>query len=377
MVMYLLMWPTDAIIDNVKSLGSMFKREKKKEEEDPVPKIRFEDVIGIEDYKEEIVDIVKYLKDPSIYSKMGADIPRGILLTGPPGTGKTLLAKALANEASCKFYYVSGSDVDKLFVGAGAKKVREIFKKARENSPSIIFIDEIDAMAMDRSKFTNIMQDNSTVNQLLVEMDGFRKNQNVIVIGATNLVDRLDSALMRPGRFDKTISIPLPDVKGREKLFDFYIRKIKTADKIDSKLLAERTTSFSGADVANIVNMAIIHAIKNKRSGATSKDFDTVLEQHFLGTRRTKGLTDPLLKKHVAYYESAKAVMSLVYPNAEPVFKMTILSRGDLTSQTVTKSETDRLNYNKKELKALIMTSLAGRCAELAYFGELSTSRMI
>lgn len=358
-------------------MAGKVKNESSHEDDEQTPNVRFDDVIGIEEYKDEIVDIVRFLKDPSVYAKMGAEIPRGIMLTGPPGTGKTLLAKALAAEAGCKFFYVSGSDVDKLFIGAGAKRIREIFKKARENTPSIIFIDEIDAMAMDRSKYTNVVQDNSTVNQLLVEMDGFRKNQNVIVIGATNMVDRLDTALMRPGRFDKTISIPLPDVKGREKLFDFYLKKIKTIEKIDSKLLAERTTMFSGADVANIVNMAIINAIKKKRDGATNADFDSVIEQHFLGTRRSKGLNDPLLKKHVAYYESAKAVMSLVYPNAEPVFKMTILSRGDVTSQTVIKSETDRLNYNKKELKALIMTSLAGRCAELSYFGEISTSKEV
>lgn len=327
--------PDDFIVEQAQSgFKKLFPKEKKIEE-NMVPNVRFSDVIGIEEYKDEIVDIVKYLKDPSQYSKMGAEIPRGIMLTGPPGTGKTLLAKALAAEAGCKFFYVSGPDVDAFFVGAGAKKVRELFKKARENAPAIIFIDEIDAMAMDRTKFTNIMVDNSTINQLLVEMDGFRKKDNVIVIGATNMVDRLDSALMRPGRFDKTISIPLPDVKGREKLFDHYVKKIKIGETINSKLLAERTTNMSAADVANIVNMAIINAVKQKKEGATNSDFDHVIEQHFLGVRTSKGLSDPLLKKHVAYYESAKAVMSLVYPHAEPVFKMTILSRGDVTSQVI------------------------------------------
>lgn len=339
-------------------------------------KVKFDDVIGIEEYKDEIVDIVKFLKDPSAYHKMGAEIPRGILLTGPPGTGKTLLAKALADEAGCNFYYISGAEIDSLFVGVGAKKIRELFEKARENSPSIIFIDEIDALAMDRTKFTSVTTDNSTVNQLLVEMDGFRKSQNVIVIGATNLADRLDSALMRPGRFDKTISIPLPDIKGREKLFDYYIKRVRAEESIDSKKLADKTTRMSGADIATLVNMAIIHAVKAGRTGAKNEDFEFVIEQYYLGTRKTKSINDEELKKRIAYYESAKAVMSLIYPHAEPVFKMTILSRGDLASQTVTKSEEDKLNYNKKELKALIMTCLAGRTAEIGYFGEISTSNL-
>ena len=352
----------------------------KKLASDKLPSVRFEDVIGIEEYKDEVIEVVRFLKDPSAFKKIGAEIPRGIMLTGPPGTGKTLLAKALANEAGCKFFYVSGSDVDKFFVGAGAKKIRQVFEKARAESPAIIFIDEIDAMARDRSSHSSLVADNSTINQLLVEMDGFKKLDNVIVIGATNLLGRIDKALMRPGRFDKTISIPLPDVKGREKLFDFYASKIKTVEQIDAKSLAERTTRMSGADIADIVNKAIILAVKNDRLGATNKDFDTVIEQHFLGIRSSKSVSDLELKKQMAYYEAAKAVMSLVYPHAEPVFKMTILSRGDLNSQvvcshqTVTKSTEDKLNYNKKELKANIMMCLAGRAAEKMYFGDISTS---
>ena len=324
----------------------------KKPETDKLPQVRFEDVIGIEEYKDEVVDIVRFLKDPAAFQKIGAEIPRGIMLTGPPGTGKTLLAKALANEAGCKFFYVSGSEVDKFFIGAGAKKVREIFAKARAESPAIIFIDEIDAMARDRSSHTSLMADNSTLNQLLVEMDGFEKLHNVIVIGATNLIDRIDKALMRPGRFDKTISIPLPDVKGREKLFEFYVGKIKTGEPIDSKALAERTTRMSGADISNIVNKAIIHAVKHNQSGATNKDFDAVLEQHFLGIRSSKTVSDANLKKQIAYYEAAKAVMSLVYPNAEPVFKMTILSRGDVNSQVAPlHTDRDELDGRQAELQ--------------------------
>ena len=352
--------------------------QKKKKAEEPKKaeyKVKFHDVIGIEEYKDEIIDIVRFLQDPSKYVEMGAEIPRGILLEGPPGTGKTLLAKALANEAECNFIYVSGAEVDKFFVGYGAKKIRQIFEEARKKAPSIIFIDEIDTMTMDRKKSTSIMNDLSTLNQLLAEMDGFVRNEKVIVIGATNLSDRIDKALMRPGRFDKTINIPLPDVKGREKLFEFYVKKIKTIEQINCKALAERTTRMSGADVANITNKAIIHAIKNKQEGANNKDFEEVLEQESLGIRKTKPVMDENLKKHMAYYEAAKAVASLVYPNAEPVYKMTILPRGDVTSQTVTKSTEDKLNYNKKELKALVVTALAGRVCEMKYFGEVSSSK--
>ena len=295
-------------------------------------KYSFDDVIGIEEYKDEVIDIVRYLKDPAPYKKMGAEVPRGILLTGPPGTGKTLLAKALASEAGCKFIYVAGSDVDKLFVGQGAKRVRQIFEEARAAAPAIIFIDEIDAMTSDRQKYQSMSSDNSTINQLLVEMDGFKKSENIIVIGATNLPDKIDKALMRPGRFDKTISVPLPDVKGREKMFNYYIQKIKTTESIDTKQLAEKTTRMSGADIADIVNKAIIIAVKEKNSGASSKDFEKVIEQHYLGIRRVKPIDDEQLKKQSAYYEAAKAVMSLIYPNAEPVFKMTILSRGEIDS---------------------------------------------
>lgn len=319
----------------VSMFNHLFSRPSKDHAKDSIQndKILFDDVIGIEEYKDEVIDIVRYLRDPSVYQKIGADIPRGIMLSGPPGTGKTLLAKALANEAGCKFFYVSGSDVDKFFVGAGAKKIRDIFAEARRESPSIIFIDEIDAMARDRSSHTSLMVDNSTINQLLVEMDGFNKLDNVIVIGATNLIDKIDKALMRPGRFDKTIDIPLPDVKGREKLFDHYVKKIKTTESIDSKVLAGKTSRMSGADICNIVNKSIIIAIKQNKEGADNKDFDTVIDQHFLGIRSSKTVSDEQLKNQIAYYEAAKAVMSLVYPHAEPVFKMTILSRGDVNSQ--------------------------------------------
>lgn len=350
------------------------KTKKKSDEASVIPNVRFEDVIGIEEYKDEVVDIVNFLKDPSMFAKIGAEMPKGILLAGPPGTGKTLLAKALAREAGCSFFYLSGSEIDKFFVGAGARKLRDVFAQARKKSPAIVFIDEIDAVAMDRAKSTSIMQDFSTINQLLVEMDGFNGNEKIIVIGATNMPDRLDRALMRPGRFDKTINIPLPDVKGREKLFDFYIKKITTSEKIDSALLAQRTTRMSGADIANIVNKAIVNAVKNKKTeGATNKDFETVIEQHYLGVRRSQPIPDENLKRHMAVYEAAKAVTSLVYPSAEPVFKMTILSRGDVDSQTITNSTEDKLNYNKKEIKAHLMTALAGRAAELIYFGEISS----
>ena len=199
----------------------------------------FDQIIGIEDYKDEILDLVEYLKNPGKFQKIGAEIPRGILLAGPPGTGKTLLARALANESGCKFFYKSGADVDKIFVGSGAKAIRELFQKAREvNGPVIIFFDEIDSFTKDRGMVKDITSDFSTINQLLGEMDGFRNSKHIIVIGATNMPDKIDKALLRPGRFDKTITLTLPDVKGREKLFEFYSKKIKTIEKIDTNFLA-------------------------------------------------------------------------------------------------------------------------------------------
>lgn len=337
----------------------------------------FDQIIGIEDYKDEILDLVEYLKNPGKFQKIGAEIPRGILLAGPPGTGKTLLARALANESGCKFFYKSGADVDKIFVGSGAKAIRELFQKAREvNGPVIIFFDEIDSFTKDRGMVKDITSDFSTINQLLGEMDGFRNSKHIIVIGATNMPDKIDKALLRPGRFDKTITLTLPDVKGREKLFEFYANKIKTIEKIDTNFLAKRSSRMSAADISTVVNKAIINAIKEGRKGATNADFAKILEQHYLGIRRTQATSEEVIKERMAYYEAAKTVASLVYPNAEPVLKTTILSKGDLGSQTVTNATEDKLNYNKKELKALIVTSLAGREIEKLVFGGVSTSNI-
>src|SRR3990167_1219487 len=338
----------------------------------------FDQIIGIEDYKDEILDLVEYLKNPTKFQKMGAELPRGILLAGPPGTGKTLLARALANESGCKFFYKSGADVDKIFVGSGAKAIRELFQKAREfNGPVIIFFDEIDSFTKDRTMAKDFTSSFSTINQLLAEMDGFRNSKHIIVIGATNMPDKIDKALMRPGRFDKTITLTLPDVKGREKLFEYYAGKIKTAEKIDTKFLAQRSSRMSAADISTIVNKTIIMAIKEGRKGATNADFARILEQHYLGIRRSQSTPEETIKKRLAYYEAAKTVTSLLYPHAEPVLKTTILSKGDVGSQTVTNSTEDKLNYNKKELKALIVTSLAGREIEQMVFGGVSTSKSV
>lgn len=338
----------------------------------------FDQIIGIEDYKDEILDLVEYLKNPTKFQKMGAELPRGILLAGPPGTGKTLLARALANESGCKFFYKSGADVDKIFVGSGAKAIRELFQKAREvNGPVIIFFDEIDSFTKDRTMVKDFTSSFSTINQLLAEMDGFRNSKHIIVIGATNMPDKIDKALMRPGRFDKTITLTLPDVKGREKLFEYYAGKIKTAEKIDTKFLAQRSSRMSAADISTIVNKTIILAIKEGRKGATNADFARILEQHYLGIRRSQSTPEETIKKRLAYYEAAKTVTSLLYPHAEPVLKTTILSKGDVGSQTVTNSTEDKLNYNKKELKALIVTSLAGREIEQMVFGGVSTSKSV
>lgn len=315
--------------ESLKQIAEILRKVTKKEKTVPPPKVMFDDIIGIEEYKDEIVDIVKYLKNPSKYKKMGASVPKGILLAGPPGTGKTLLARALSNEAGCNYIYLSGSGTTTFFVGSGVAKIKETFKKARDNAPSILFIDEIDALAGDR-EHTFLVE---SLNQLLAEMDGFSSKDNVIVVGATNLPEKLDKAIMRPGRFDKTINVPLPDVKGREKLFKFYLDKVKVSEEIDYERLAKLTTRLSGADIANIANKSIIYAIRKGDQGCKNSHVDFILDQHMLGIRKKKMGSDLDLNKRNAYYEAGKAVMSLVYPGAEPVAKMTLLARGDIGSQ--------------------------------------------
>lgn len=361
-------------LEGHEQLGILFKNlEEKKEEKKIVKdlgkKVMFDDVIGIDEFKDELMQVVDYLKNPKKYEDMGAYVPKGILLVGKPGTGKTMLAQALANEAECSFIYKSGAEFDQIFVGSGSRNVRELFEKARKNAPSIIFIDEIDSVGGKR-----VQESNNTLNQLLVEIDGFRKDERIILVGATNLSDSLDPALKRPGRFDKTITIPLPDIKGREKLFEYYLKKIKVDEAIKSKDLAEMTSSFSGAMIKNMVNQAICTAILKRKSKADMEDFREVFDKEFMGIRKKKVNLDEKRKYRSAVYEAGMAVASLLVEDATPLYKVSILPKGNKVSGAVSKQKGDQLSQNKKQIKSIIAVSLSGRIAEkLNFNGEFSS----
>jgi len=264
----------------------------------------FKDIKGIDEFREELEEIVDYLKNSTKYIEKGADLPKGVLLSGPPGTGKTMLAKALANEANCSFFFASGSEFDEVYVGLGAQRVRDLFKEAKKNAPAIIFIDEIDTVAGKRS--ANRAHINNTVNQILTEMDGFHSRDNVIVIGATNLAESIDSAFKRPGRFDKIINVSLPDVKGREEIIDLYLSKIKASDEVSPSTLARRTSGFSGAELKNLVNLSILNALKRDRTVATPEDFDFAYDRVIMGIGKDKALGTAEEKRATAIHEGNK-----------------------------------------------------------------------
>ena len=332
-------------------------------------KVMFKDVIGIDEFKDELQEIRDYLQNPEKYEEMGAYVPRGILLVGKPGTGKTMLAQALANEAGCKFFYKSGSEFEQIFVGAGSKKVREMFSEARKHAPSIIFIDEIDSLGGRHEGAVN-----DTLNQILSEMDGFRKNERIILVGATNLPKALDKALTRPGRFDKTINIPLPDVKGREKMFKHYLNSIKHAKNIDPAKLSKQTSQFTGAMIKNIVNQAICHAVLNRRYEATQKDFEVVIDKEFMGIRQSRVNMTKERKMRSAVYEAGKAVASILMEEDKPLYKVSILPKGNKVNGTVRRPVEDKLSTTKTEIRNAIKVSLAGRIAEqIFYNGEMSS----
>jgi len=310
-------------------------------------KTRFSDVLGIDEFKEELIELVDYLKNPKKYTDAGAKIPKGILLVGPPGTGKTLLARALAGEAGCTFFYKAGSEFDELFVGMGARRVRELFKKARQKAPAIIFIDEIDSVAGTR-RAMDASHSRDTINQILAEMDGFKQTDNVVVIGATNFPEAIDPAVKRPGRFDKIIHVPLPDVKGREEIFRYYLNKIKVDSKVDPKFLARQTSGMSGADIQNMVNLAILNAIKNNRTKAEPNDFEFANDRIRMGIGRKNMLVSDKEKLMTAYHEGGHALVSLLTEGAVPLHKVTILPRGPALGFTSMVPEKDELSQSKK-----------------------------
>jgi ATP-dependent metalloprotease len=312
---------------------------------------------------------VEYLKEPEKYHKLGAKLPKGILLTGNPGTGKTLLAKAIAGEAGVKFFYNSGSDFEEIFVGLGAKRVRELFQEAKKNAPCIIFIDEIDAIGSSR-KSRDMNYNRQSLNQLLVEMDGFESRDNIIVIGATNFADSLDHALVRAGRFDKRIDIPNPDIKGRTEILELYLSRVYVDPSVNKEEVARGTVGLTGADLANLVNIAMLHAIKNGRSAMTWHDIEFAKDRIYLGVQRGSLAMTAHDKHLTAIHEAGHALAAHFNKNAHPVHKITILPRGSALGVTHMLPIRDKVSITREEILAQVDVSMGGRVAEELIFGK-------
>ncbi len=330
-----------------------------------IPKVTFKDVAGVDEAIEELKEIVEFLKNPDKFKKIGARVPKGILLVGPPGTGKTLLAKAVAGEAGVPFFSVSGSEFVELFVGVGAARVRDLFEKAKRNAPAIAFIDEIDAVGRHRGAGLGGGHDEreQTLNELLVQMDGFDPNEGIIVMAATNRPDILDRALLRPGRFDRKIVLDLPDVKGREEIFKVHLRKIKVSKNVDVSILARSTPGFSGADIANLVNEAALLAARRKKNKVDMQDFEDARDKIVMGTER-KILLSERERKLIAYHEAGHAICAKFEKEADPVHKITIMPRGMALGATQNLPTEDRRTFTKEYLMATITVLLGGRAAE-------------
>ena len=336
-----------------------------------VGRITFEDVAGIDEAKQELEEIVEYLKDPQKFQRLGGKIPKGVLLVGSPGTGKTLLARAIAGEANVPFFTISGSDFVEMFVGVGASRVRDMFEQGKKNAPCIIFIDEIDAVGRHRGAGLGGGNDEreQTLNQLLVEMDGFEANEGVILIAATNRPDVLDPALLRPGRFDRQVVVPNPDVVGREKILKVHMRKVPLASDVDAKVIARGTPGFSGADLANLVNeAALMAARKGKRSVAMS-EFEQAKDKVMMGAERRSMVMTEDEKKLTAYHEGGHALCMLYAEGHEPLHKVTIIPRGRALGITMFLPERDKYSQSKTELKAMMASLFGGRIAEELIFG--------
>ncbi|MAU51049.1 MAG: cell division protein FtsH [Roseovarius sp.] len=339
-------------------------------------RVTFDDVAGIDEAKEELEEIVEFLRNPQKFSRLGGKIPKGALLVGPPGTGKTLLARAIAGEAGVPFFTISGSDFVEMFVGVGASRVRDMFEQAKKNAPCIVFIDEIDAVGRHRGAGYGGGNDEreQTLNQLLVEMDGFETNEGVIIIAATNRKDVLDPALLRPGRFDRQVTVPNPDIKGREKILNVHARKTPLGPDVDLRLIARGTPGFSGADLANLVNEAALMAARVGRRFVTMVDFENAKDKVMMGAeRRSMVLTDDQ-KEKTAYHEAGHAVVGLALPKCDPVYKATIIPRGGALGMVVSLPEIDRLNWHKAECEQKLTMTMAGKAAEVLKYGEENVS---
>lgn len=338
-------------------------------------KVRFDDVAGCDAEKAEMVELVAYLKDPKKYSQFGARLPKGVLLIGPPGTGKTLLAKAVAGEAGVPFYSISGSDFVEMYVGVGAGRVRDLFKKAKQSAPCLIFIDEIDAVGRQRGAGLGGGNDEreQTLNQLLVEMDGFEPNSGILVIAATNRDDVLDPALRRAGRFDRTITVSLPDAAGREAILKVHARNKKLAPGIDFRALSKRTVGFSGADLDNVLNEAAILAVREGKSEIEMSDIDEAIDRRISGpARASKGMSDHE-RREVAYHEAGHAVIGINLPYSDKVQKITIIPRGNTGGHVLMTPDDDRFLLTKNEMIARITGLLGGRASEEIFFGDVTT----
>ncbi|MFI9651734.1 ATP-dependent zinc metalloprotease FtsH [Guyparkeria halopsychrophila] len=335
-------------------------------------KVTFGDVAGADEAKEEVVELVDFLKDPGKFQRLGGSIPRGVLMVGPPGTGKTLLAKAVAGEAKVPFFSISGSDFVEMFVGVGASRVRDMFEQAKKQAPCIIFIDEIDAVGRHRGSGMGGGHDEreQTLNQLLVEMDGFDGNEGVIVVAATNRADVLDKALLRPGRFDRQVVVGLPDVRGREQILNVHLRKVPAAKDVEPSLIARGTPGFSGADLANLVNEAALFAARSNKSDVTMADLERAKDKIIMGAERKSMVMSEDEKKLTAYHEAGHAIVGRLVPEHDPVYKVSIIPRGRALGITMFLPDQDRYSYSKRKLESNISSLFGGRIAEELIFGD-------
>ena len=339
-------------------------------------RVTFDDVAGIDEAKEELEEIVEFLRNPQKFSRLGGKIPKGALLVGPPGTGKTLLARAIAGEAGVPFFTISGSDFVEMFVGVGASRVRDMFEQAKKNAPCIVFIDEIDAVG--RARGVGIGGGNDereqTLNQLLVEMDGFEANEGVIIIAATNRKDVLDPALLRPGRFDRQIHVPNPDIKGREKILSVHARKVPLGPDVDLRTIARGSPGFSGADLMNLVNEAALMAARAGRRFVTMIDFESAKDKVMMGAERRSMVLTQDQKEMTAYHEAGHAIVGMALPKCDPVYKATIIPRGGALGMVMSLPEMDRLNWHRDQCEQRIAMTMAGKAAEIIKWGEDSVS---
>lgn len=338
--------------------------------------VSFDDVAGIDEAKEELEEIVDFLRDPQKFSRLGGKIPKGALLEGAPGTGKTLLARAIAGEAGVPFFSISGSDFVEMFVGVGASRVRDMFEQAKKNAPCILFIDEIDAVGRARGAGYGGGNDEreQTLNQLLVEMDGFEANEGIIIVAATNRKDVLDPALLRPGRFDRQVTVPSPDLRGREKILGVHSRKLPTGPDVDLRIIARGTPGFTGADLANLVNESALAAARIGRRLVSMEDFEKAKDKILMGSERRSMVRTKTQLEKTAYHEAGHALVGSLLPKCQPVYKATIIARGAAGGMVMSLPEMDRLNFYRDECHDEIAMTMAGKAAEIFKYGEEQVS---